>query len=119
MKEAGVDLYLCGEFHAVTISESDGIWHIVHGSSWGRQIVDTQDYLVCNVYPDRLELQMKSFAMEARGGHMWNLNKDRGPRDIVEISDETKQAGPQTTGTLTIKKTESGKEFLNRTGVFE
>jgi predicted MPP superfamily phosphohydrolase len=119
MKEAGVDLYLCGEFHAVTISESDGIWHIVHGSSWGRQIVDTQDYLVCKVFPDRLELKMKSFPMEAKGDYMWNLHKDRGPRDIVEISDETKKAGPQITGTLTIKKNDTGKEFLNRTGVFE
>jgi DNA repair exonuclease SbcCD nuclease subunit len=119
MKEAGVDVYLCGEFHDVTISESDGIWHIVHGSSWGREIVNTQDYLVCNVFPDRLELEMKSFPMEASGGYMWNLHKDRGPRDIVEISDETKQAGQQTTGTLTIKKTETGKEYLNRTGIFE
>ena len=119
MKEAGVDLYLCGEFHDVTINEADGIWQIVHGSSWGRQIVDTQDYLVCKVYPDKLELEMKSFAMQAGGDHMWNLHKDRGPRDIVEISHETKQAGPQITGTLTIKKTDTGKEYLNRTGVFE
>jgi len=118
MKEAGVDLYLCGEFHAVTISESDGIWHIVHGSSWGRQVVNTQDYLVCTVYPDRLEIEMKSFPMQAKGDHMWNLHKDRGPRDIVVISEETKQAGPETTGTLTIKKTKSGKEFLSRTGIF-
>ena len=57
--------------------------------------------------------------MEAKGDYMWNLHKDRGPRDIVEISDETKKAGPRTTGTLTIKKNDTGKEFLNRTGVFE
>ena len=119
MKEAGVDLYLCGEFHDVTINEADGIWQIVHGSSWGRQVVDTQDYLVCTVYPDRLQLEMKSFPMQVKGDHMWNLHKDRGPREIVEISNETKQAGPKTTGTLTIKKTESGKEYLNRTGLFQ
>jgi DNA repair exonuclease SbcCD nuclease subunit len=46
MKQHDIDLYLCGEFHDVTVLESDGIWQIVHGSSWGREIVNTQDYLV-------------------------------------------------------------------------
>jgi hypothetical protein len=119
MKEAGVDMYLCGEFHAVTINESDGIWQIVHGSSWGREVVDTQDYLVCKVTPDELQLEMKSFPMQAKGPYMWNLHKDKGPQEIVEISRETMEKGPQVTGTLTIRKTTNGKEFLNRIGVFQ
>ncbi len=119
MKRSGVDLYLCGEFHAVTIRQSDGIWQIVHGSSWGREIVNTQDYLVCKVAPDSLQLEMKNFPMQAKGDYMWNLHKDKGPREIVEISKETMQQGPQVTGTLTIQKTKDGKQFLNRTGVFQ
>lgn len=119
MKEAGVDMYLCGEFHAVTINESDGIWQIVHGSSWGREVVDEQSYLVCKVTPDELQLEMKSFPMQAKGGYMWNLHKDKGPREIVEISKETMEKGPQVSGTLTIRKTKDGKRFLNRSGVFQ
>lgn len=119
MKEAGVDLYLCGEFHAVTVGESDGIWQIVHGSSWGREVVDTQDYLVCTVLPDRLRLEMKSFPMQAKGDYMWNLHKDKGPREIVEIPEEARQEGPKTIGTLTIQKSKSGKQYLSRTGIFQ
>jgi hypothetical protein len=119
IKEAGVDLYLCGEHHAVTVGESDGIWQIVHGSSWGREVVDTQDYLVCTVFPDRLQLEMKSFPMQAKGDYMWNLHKDKGPREIVEIPKETIEQGPKTIGTLTIQKTKNGKQYLNRTGVFQ
>jgi hypothetical protein len=119
MKEAGVELYLCGEFHAVTVSESDGIWQIVHGSSWGREVVNTQDYLVCKVTPDSLRLEMKSFPMEAKGDYMWNLHKDKGPREIVEIPKGAMEKGPKTIGTLTIQKSKSGKQYLNRTGVFQ
>jgi hypothetical protein len=118
MKKAGVDLYLCGEFHALTVSEADGIWQLVHGSSWGREVVNNQDYLVCKVTPDNLRLEMKTFPMEAKGDYMWNLHKDKGPREIVDISNETREKGPTTTGTLTIQKTKDGKKFLNRTGVF-
>lgn len=119
MKEAGVDLYLCGEYHAVTVSESDGIWQIVHGSSWGREVVNTQDYLVCTVLPDSLHLEMKSFPMQAKGDHMWNLHKARGPREIVEIPKQVREEGPKTIGTLTIQKSKSGKHYLSRTGVFQ
>jgi len=119
LKDAGVDLYLCGEFHAVTAEESDGIWQIVHGSSWGREIVNTQDYLVCTVFPDSLHLEMKSIPLQAKGEYMWNLHKDKGPREIVEIPQDARQQGPKTTGTLIIQKTESGKKYLDRTGVFQ
>lgn len=118
MKEAGVDLYLCGEHHAVNVAEADGIWQIVHGSSWGREVVDTEDYLVCRVTPDALELELKSFPLESRGEYMWNLHKDRGPREVVQIPAEARAVGPRTIGTITIRKTATGKQFVNRTGVF-
>lgn len=119
MAEAGVDLYLCGEHHAVTVLESDGIWQIVHGSSCGRQVVDTQDYLVCKVYPARLELEMKSFPMKVQGDHMWNLHKKNGPREKVVIPETVRRKGPQITVKITIEKTESGKKYTNRSGIFE
>jgi predicted MPP superfamily phosphohydrolase len=118
MKEGGVDLYLCGEFHAVTVNEKDGIWQIVHGSSWGREIVSTEDYLVMKVDGRKLNLEMKSFPMKVKGDFMWNLNKDRGPREIVVIPDEVKAAGPQVTGTLTIDIRDDRKNFSNISGCF-
>lgn len=119
MKNTGVDLYLCGEFHAVTILETDGIWQIVHGSSWGRKNVDNQSYLVITVDDEKMELQMKSFAMEAKGENMWNLNKDRGPLEIVEIPEDVKKNGPRIIGTLTIQKNNKRKEFTNISGCFK
>ena len=119
LQDGGVDLYLCGEHHAVTVGHSEGLWQIVHGSSWGRKVVDTMDYLVCDIYPDRLELAIKSFPMHASGDHMWNLHKENGPREIVEIPDTVKIHGPETIGTLTIQKTGEGRTFTRRTGVFE
>ena len=116
MKEAGVDLYLCGEFHAVTAAEKDGVWQIVHGSSWGREVVNNQDYLVCKVTPDALQLEMKSFPMEAKGDYMWNLNKDKGPRESVEISKETREKGPTVTGTMSIQKAKDGKKYFKPHG---
>lgn len=118
MVHADVDLYLCGEFHDVTINEKGGIWQIVHGSSWGRKVVNTMDYLVIEVHEKEMNLTMKSFPMEAGGDNMWNLHKENGPREIVLISEDTRQKGPEVTGTLTIDKTRGEKAFTNISGVF-
>lgn len=118
MKEFGVDVYLAGEFHDVTVLESDGIWQIVHGSSWGREIVNTEDYLVGEIDGDELILTMKRIWMDALGEYMWNLNKERGPRERVSINEKTLKEGPEITGTLTVKKTDGHKHYINRTGIF-
>jgi hypothetical protein len=119
MKDNDVDAYFAGEFHDVTVLESDGIWEIVHGSSWGREIVNTEDYLVCEIKGDELELKMKRIYMDAQGEYMWNLNKDKGPREVVRINEKTLKNGPETTGTMTIRKTTGKKQYVNRTGIFE
>lgn len=119
MKENGVDLYLAGEFHAVTVLEADGIWQIVHGSSWGREIVNTEDYLVGEVQGNELRLCMKRIYMDAGGEYMWNLNKDKGPRESVKINKKTLLNGPEITGTLTIINKNGAKRYTNRTGFFE
>jgi hypothetical protein len=118
MKENGIDLYLAGEFHDVTILESDGIWQIVHGSSWGREIVNTEDYLVGEVKGNEMTLQMKRIYMDAQGEYMWNLNKDKGPRKKVQINERTIKNGPEITGTLIIRKEGGQTTFINRTGFF-
>ena len=119
MADGGVDLYLCGEHHDVSVMESDGIWQIVHGSSWGREVVDTQNYLVGRFVSGNLLLEMKQIPMEVGGGHMWNLHKKRGPREVVMIPDSAKRAGPKTIGTLQIEKDAETKIYRNRTGIFK
>ncbi|MDZ7260715.1 MAG: metallophosphoesterase [candidate division KSB1 bacterium] len=118
MKQHDIDLYLCGEFHAVTVLESDGIWQIVHGSSWGREMVNTQDYLVAEIRNDNLYLTLKRIYLDAKGDYMWNLNKDKGPREIVEINEKTLIDGPVTIGNLTISKSHGKKLYQNKAGVF-
>jgi hypothetical protein len=112
-----VELYLCGEHHAVTVSEKDGIWQIVHGSSWGR--VETINYMVVKVWPEKMELEIKEFPVELKGGNIWNINKPKGPREIVEIPEAVRKNGPQVVGTMVIDKTNGTKQFLNRQGVFD
>ena len=119
MKKHKVDAYLGGEFHDVTVLEADDIWQIIHGSSWGREIVNTQDYLVARVNGNELTLLMKRLYIDAQGEYMWNLNKDRGPREIMRINEKSLKNGPETTGTLTIRKENNKREFANRTGFFK
>lgn len=114
-----VDLYLCGEFHDVTVLESEGLWQIVHGSSWGRKVVNTEDYLVCSMQNNNLNLEMKRIYMDASGDFMWNVNKPRGPREVVKINQKTLENGPKTIGTITINKKDDTKKYLNQTGVFQ
>lgn len=118
MKEVGVDLYLCGEFHDVNINESDGIVQVVHGSSWGRKKVPTQDYLVCEVKKDKLNLTLKRIYKDAKGDRMWNINKPGGPFEIVEINDKSLKNGPEVTGKLIIDKSGDEKKFTNASGYF-
>lgn len=119
MKTGGVDLYLCGEFHDVTVLESDGIWQIVHGSSWGREVVNTQDYLVANIERNRLTVQLKRLYTEAGGGYMWNLNKNKGPREEMRFTRQSIETGPEITGTLVIEHAKGERnKVVQQTGYF-
>jgi 3',5'-cyclic AMP phosphodiesterase CpdA len=102
MTKYGVELYLCGEFHDVTVTRQDGILHVVHGASWGR--VDTINYLVGTVWPDRIEIAIKVFPVTLGGGNIWNINKPEGPRETVAIPDEATKTGPKVIQTMTIAR---------------
>lgn len=119
MTEYNVDAYLCGEFHAVTVTNDDGLWQIVHGSSWGREIVDTQDYMVCEATDTEMRLTLKAIYMEVDGGYIWNINKARGPREIVHIQERTLTDGPAVTGTLVLKKQDGKSVVVEKTGYFD
>lgn len=118
MKAAGVDLYLCGEFHALNADRVDGIWQIVHGTSWGRK-GHVQTYLVGNTTPNQLSLTLKSFPLDVGGDTLWNMNKGNGPREMVRIPQSVRRNGPEVKGTITIQKQGNQERSINASGVFK
>lgn len=107
MKQYGVDVYLCGEHHAITTDKVDGIWQVVHGSLWGTHT--NLNYLVGTVESDTLELELKEFDVKYGGGYIDHINRGdtNAPRETVTIPDSTKQNGPTTVETITVDNSTS------------
>jgi type 1 glutamine amidotransferase len=116
LKKHGVSLYLCGEVHAITCTQADGVLQIAHGGLFGYN--PKVNYLVATVYPDRIELQLKELSILNEGGRLWQVGTNR-PHERVSISDAVKQRGFVTVGTATLK-TEGGSRVLtDATGCFK
>ena len=117
MVEYGVDAYLCGEHHRVTVKKHDGIWQIVHGALWGTQ--RDPNYLRGSVWPDRLKLELFRFDVSYSGGKLDDQHPNRAqgnaPARRVSISESARENGPRRIGTLVI---EAGPEG-NRTAAAE
>jgi len=100
----GVDAYLCGEHHRITVHHEDGIWQIVHGALWGTQT--DLNYLRAVASAKELELQLVEFDVTYSGGfigdHPHRGPKNR-PREAVAISPEALESGPRVTGTLRLR----------------
>lgn len=114
MKSHDVDAYLCGEVHAITCTERDGIMQMAHGGLIGYNT--RTNYLVVNVRADRLDLEMKEIEILPHGDHLWQTKNNRPLQDVT-ITDEHSAQGFYLVGTCTIDKT-SGKSFANRKGYF-
>ena len=115
MAKHGVSLYLCGEVHAVTCIEKDGIEQISHGSLFGyNEIVH---YLVGKVTPEAVHLELKAIKTELSGE---NLGGTYGndPREYVSITEENKNRGFITVGTMTIDLSGDQRVFRDKTGIF-
>jgi 3',5'-cyclic AMP phosphodiesterase CpdA len=101
MVEYGVDVYLCGEHHRITVKQHDGIWQIVHGALWGTQT--DLNYLRGTVAPGSMTLELLEFDVQYSGGYIGD-HPHRGeknkPRENVTLTDETRANGPRVTGTL-------------------
>jgi len=110
-----VDLYLCGEVHAITCTLADGVWQVAHGSLFGYNT--SANYLVAGVAPGRIRLELKEIATVLGGGHV-PQSAGNQPRESVRITDEAKREGFRTVGTMVIDKTAAGRRFLRRTGAF-
>jgi len=116
-REYGVDLYLCGEHHAITCIEADNILQVVHGALFG--IHESGDYLVATVTPTNLFLELKRLSLFQTGGELaqppWTI---AGPYDTVRIAPPEKARGFRSVGTIRIDKQPGGRVYTNRTGVF-
>jgi len=114
MKKYEVDAYLCGEVHAITCTERDGIMQVAHGGLFG---YNTRiNYLVMKFTKDKIEMEVKEIEMIPHGDFLWQTKNNR-PLEFITISDSIKSRGFITVGTLTINKTDK-KEFQNRKGYF-
>ncbi len=116
MKRHGVDLYLCGEVHAITCINRDGVQQIAHGGLFGYN--PRVNYLVVTVSPRRIGLELKEIDIICKGPKLWQEGRNR-PKETVIISDEMKKRGYVTVGTMTIDKTTDNKILRNKTGYFD
>lgn len=117
MAKHRVDLYLCGEVHAITCKQRDRIWQIAHGGLIGYNT--RTNYLVGRVFADRIELELKEIDMLPSGEHLWQPGMNR-PLTRVAIPDDAKRRGFTTVGRLVIdKSTAHEKTFRNAAGYFE
>ncbi len=115
MAEHDVDLYLCGEVHTITCHERDGVQQIAHGGLIGYNT--RTSYLVVQVYDDRLELELKEIDLIPSGEKLWQVGNNR-PLENVRIPEESRAAGFQTVGRLTIDKRGGKKRFTGADGWF-
>lgn len=116
MEKFHVDAYLCGEVHAVTCTERDGIIQIAHGGLIG---YNTRiNYMVVKVSKDKIDFEIKEIEMLPSGRHLWQKGTNR-PLEKVTITDENKRKGFYTVGTATLDKSTGKDLFNNRKGYFE
>lgn len=116
MKKYGVDVYLCGEVHAITCIERDGVMQIAHGGLIGYNT--RTNYLVCRVFKDRMELDLKEIDLTPAGEELWQVGQNR-PLERVTISEDDRRRGFVTVGQIVIDKSAECKLFRSASGYFE
>lgn len=113
MKKHAVDVYLCGEVHAITCSERDGIMQIAHGGLIGYN--SRTNYLVVTVEDEKLSLEIREIELTPSGNHLWQTKNNR-PLEKVSITDPMK--GFYTVATTSLVP--GGKDkFIDRKGYFQ
>lgn len=114
MKKYNVDAYLCGEVHAITCTERDGIMQIAHGGLIGYNT--RTNYMVVHVTKNKLEFEIKEIEMTPSGDHLWQRQMNR-PLKYVTISEGDKKNGFYPVGRAILDKS-NGKKFTDRKGYF-
>lgn len=111
-----VDLYLCGEVHAITCHFRDGIQQVAHGGLYGYN--PQVNYLLCRVHPDRIELELKQIDIVNHGPMKWQVDHNR-PSESVTIKDEVKMTGYQTVGRVNLVTNGDVNTQTNASGLFQ
>ena len=117
MVDHKVDLYLCGEVHAVTCTRLSGVQQVAHGGLIGR--TSKPNYMVVTVEKDKLSLELKEIDLVNGKGMLWQKNKSRGPFKTITISEARKKRGFTSIGTVQIVKKDGEKSFTAITGFFD
>ncbi|MHC4433276.1 MAG: ThuA domain-containing protein [Planctomycetota bacterium] len=115
MKKLGVDLYLCGEVHAITCTQADDVLQIAHGGLFGYN--PKVNYLLGTVSGDQIRLELKEIEIINSGDKLEQVGNNR-PHETVTIADDVKQKGFITVGTATIDKSGPVKILANPIGCF-
>jgi hypothetical protein len=116
LKKHKVDLYLCGEVHAITCTQADGVLQIAHGGLFGYNA--KVNYLVATVRGEKIDLELKELAIVNGGERLWQAGNNR-PHETVSIADEVKKSGFVTVGTATLDTASGSRVLTNATGYFE
>jgi hypothetical protein len=117
MVKYDVDLYLCGEVHAVTCIEKDGIQQVAHGGLIGRTA--KPNYMVVTVSKDSLNMEIKEIDLINGKGMLWQQKKSKGPWDKITITEERKKKGFTSVGKVSLLKRDGDKSFESMTGFFD
>lgn len=121
MVKYGVDVYLCGEHHRITVKKYDGIWQIVHGALWGTQT--DLNYLRGTVDANKIKLELMEFDVEYSGGYIGNhphRSTENRPRKVIRLTQKTRNEGPRLAGTLVLTLGSDGnKQDSTVTGWFK
>lgn len=116
MAKYNVILYLCGEVHAITCTERDGIQQIAHGGLFGYN--PRVNYLVVDVFPDKLELTLKELDVIPEGdNYLWQPGTNR-PLEKINIDPKIQKKGYIPVGKLTIETSSYPFKFKNAKGYF-
>ncbi len=111
-----VDLYLCGEVHAITSIERHGVEQIAHGSLFGFN--NPINYLLVTVTPTQLRMELKEIATVASGKRLWQTSHIR-PRERLHLREADGEAAFQSVGRLVLDRTSGQRQVVERTGHFD
>lgn len=108
-RKYGVDVYLCGEVHAVTATVKDDILQLAHGGAFQHGLTN---YALLDFDDDRLRVTLNDYRLRFRssrdGTRLWETVHE-GLKKVAML-----RRGPVTVGTLTLGAT---GRVSHRTGI--
>jgi hypothetical protein len=133
----GVDAFLPGEVHDISIQQAAGVMQVITGTNifqptrqaaensigfnLAAPAISEQNYMVVELYEDRIDLTVKQIETRIWGSQgLANdpVNDDPYKNREARVATATANAGFQIVGTLTIDKSSGAPEYRNRSGVF-